>query len=112
MNIINLMIAILLGMSGIALKYLKAYWLISGYDFPGRGEDKCIRDKMCRSMGNFMFFLSVIVFVMVIGEFYRWGTQQTVAMIGWSVFLLAIIARSYIVHMRNAHYGNHRTNDR
>ena len=113
MNIINLMIALLLGLSGIALRFFKAYWLISGYESPSAGKDKkCCHDKMCRSVGNFMFLLSGIVFVMVIGEFLRWGSHSMVATVGWIFFILVIMLKIHFIHVKKTHYNQHRTNNR
>lgn len=113
MNIVNLMISLLLGLSGVALKFSKAYWLISGYGPSEKEEEtKNYRDEMCRSVGNFMFLLSFIVFVMVMGENFHWSDPKTVDIIGWGTFALAVILGIYLGHIKNIRYKTSHTNDK
>jgi hypothetical protein len=109
MNIVYLMIAVLLLMSGIALKFQKAYWIISGYDTPPSSEEnKEERDKLCRSAGNFAFLLSAIVFAMVAGAFFRQEIRVTMEAAGWTVFAFSIVIR-VLVHGKKSFlpHGRH-----
>ncbi len=57
--------AFLLLIIGYFIKFKKVTWLISGYNTSSKkSKEKYDLEKLCRLMGNFIFGLSFILFIM------------------------------------------------
>ncbi len=82
---------ILLILFGALIKYKKVTWLISGYNTasPEKKEQYDI-DKLCKYMGNFLFVLAGVFFVMAVFSMIS-GYSDKITIAGFFVLVIAIL---------------------
>lgn len=77
---------------GWLIKYKKVTWLISGYNTASKQEKQRYDiEKLCKYMGNFIFILAGIFFVMAIINVLISGYAEMVIWIGFGVLAVAIV---------------------
>lgn len=87
-----MIVAAVLLLLGLLIKYKKAAWLISGYNTASKAKKQQYDiDKLCRYTGNLIFILSGILFITgaLILIFDR--SIETVALTGLIVFIAAAV---------------------
>ena len=74
---------------GWLIKYKKVTWLISGYNTASKQEKQQYDiDKLCKYMGNFIFILAGIFFVMAILSVMISEYSDRIIYIGTGVFVV------------------------
>ncbi len=77
---------------GWLIKYKKVTWLISGYNTASRQEkERYDIEKLCQYMGNFIFVLAGIFFVMAILSVLFSEYSDKITWIGFGVLAVAIV---------------------
>ena len=77
---------------GWLIKYKKVTWLISGYNTASKQEKQRYDiEKLCKYMGNFIFILAGIFFLMAIINVLISGYAEMVIWIGFGVLAVAIV---------------------
>lgn len=86
--VIAILPSVILIILGISIKYFKAYWLISGYNTMSKEKKMNVDvENLGRSMGNFCFVLSGLIFLFIISLY----TQVLFLTILVAVILIASI---------------------
>jgi hypothetical protein len=84
---------IILVIFGWLIKYKKVTWLISGYNTASAEKKKEYDiEKLCKNMGNFLFILAGIFFVMAVLSITISGYIDWVTRVGFSVLVIVIIS--------------------
>ena len=92
--------------SGMAVKYLKAYWLISGYNTMSSEKKKNVDvEGLASFIGNFWFVLGAIIFV---GGFFIAINKATIGLI---IFAFTFPASIYAVIKSQNYDGNTKNSD-
>jgi len=80
---------LLLVILGYLMKVKQWSWLIAGYNTSSE-EEKAKYDTvaLCNGVGNFMYFLGLVVFVASFGHFLE---SRWIASMAWGLFVLAVI---------------------
>lgn len=77
---------------GWMIKYKKVTWLISGYNTASKHEKQRYDiEKLCKYMGNFIFILAGIFFMMAITSILIREYYESIAWIGFGVLAVAIV---------------------
>jgi phosphotransferase system glucose/maltose/N-acetylglucosamine-specific IIC component len=78
---------------GWLIKYKKVTWLISGYNTASK-EKKAQYDidKLCKHMGNFLFVLAGILFIIAVAILLFREYTDTIVIVGACVEACAIVA--------------------
>lgn len=77
---------------GWLIKYKKVTWLISGYNTASKQEKQRYDiGKLCNYMGNFIFILAGIFFVMAITSVLISQYSERITWIGFGVLTVAIV---------------------
>lgn len=77
---------------GWLIKYKKVTWLISGYNTASKQEkERYDIDKLCKYMGNFIFILAGVWFVMAITRILISEYADMIIWIGFGVEAVTIV---------------------
>ena len=83
---------ILLIVMGWLIKYKKLTWLISGYNTASKQEKQQYNlEKLCKYVGNFIFILASIFFMMAITSLLLNKYVDKITWIGFGVLAIVII---------------------
>lgn len=104
--VIGTFVAIMLSVSGFAMKHHKAYWLIAGYNTMSEEDKKNVDiTNLAKLMANSLFVISGITFMASVFMFFN----QTLA--GLVLFSLIIPVSIYLIVRAQAYDGNTRRPD-
>ncbi|WP_319467070.1 DUF3784 domain-containing protein [uncultured Trichococcus sp.] len=87
---------------GWLIKYKKVTWLISGYNTAPREEkQKYDIEKLCKHMGNFIFVLASIFFVMAITSLLFNKHVDTITRFGFGVLIIVTVSGIVYLNTNN-----------
>ncbi|WP_320163050.1 DUF3784 domain-containing protein [uncultured Trichococcus sp.] len=87
---------------GWLIKYKKVTWLISGYNTAPREEkQKYDIEKLCKYMGNFIFVLASIFFVMAITSLLFNKNVDTITRFGFGVLIIVTVSGIVYLNTNN-----------
>lgn len=84
-----LILAFVLAAIGYMIKYKKVTWLISGYNTASKeAKEKYNVDELTKHMGNFIFILAFILFIMGILIILSPSNEYIISMIGLGIVVV------------------------
>jgi hypothetical protein len=83
---------VLLLIIGWLIKYKKVTWLISGYNTSSKQEKQQYDiEKLCKHVGNFIFILAGIFFMMAIASVLSSKYNDSITWIGFGTLAVTIV---------------------
>lgn len=87
---------------GWLIKYKKVTWLISGYNIaPKEEKQKYDIEKLCKYMGNFIFILASIFFVMAITSLLFNKYVDTITRFGFGILIIVTVSGIVYLNTNN-----------
>lgn len=102
MNIFDLSITALLVALGLALRYDKAKWAIQIFISPSKSiEDKKDEEAISRFLGDLVFILAIITFIMTISGFAHVPYLISVLVTGWILTVVITVGAGIYLNTGN-----------